>query len=110
MRLVTGIRVLSTAILLACAPSFDPPPTPALIASMPDTIPCSKAVKVDAGSERQGINAERRWLNAYYPKHSSYGQALRGEGDRKFDVLTFRRANGATASVCFDITSFFGRY
>src|SRR5437773_1465272 len=102
--------LIMAALFTACAQSFDPPPTPALIASMPDTIPCEKAVQVKAGSEERGIRAERRWLDAYYPGHSAYRQALKHEGSKSYDILDFQRANGQQASVCFDITAFFGHW
>ena len=101
--------VLGVAIAVAACSSGLQPPTSAMIASMPDTIPCEKAVKVEAGSERNGIAAERRWLDGYYPNHGAYGQAVARQNGRTFDILTFRRDNGHEASVCFDITSFFGR-
>ena len=95
---------------VACAASFSPAPTPAMIASMPDTIPCDKAVKVEAGHESSGIRAERRWLDAFYPKHSAYSQALHADGGRRYDILSFERADGRAATVCFDITDFFGHW
>ena len=95
-------------VTAACSSGFTPAPTPAIVAAMPDSIPCDKAVKVDAWGDRQGIRAEQRWLDAFYPRHGEYVQSLEGAGDRKYDVLSFTRANGHPASVCFDITGSFG--
>jgi hypothetical protein len=96
--------VLLLAATVGCSSGLTPPPTPAAIAAMPDSIPCDKAVKVDAWGDRAMISAERRWLDGFYPKHGEYMQSLRGGGGRRYDVLYFRRANGHPAWVCFDIT------
>ena len=90
--------------------STDTDATPELVAQMPDTIPCDSAVVVKANRTEEGIRLERRWLDAFYPGHTRYGQALAGSGKRSYDILTFARADGRPASVCFDITSFFGRF
>ena len=95
---------------LACAGGFSPAPTPQVVAAMPDTVPCDSAVKVRANDEASGIRAERRWLDAFYPKHSPYQQGLRGDRTHKYDVLRFDRADGRHASVCFDITGFYGHW
>ena len=100
--------ILVLAVATACSSGFTPAPTPAIVAAMPDSIPCDKAVKVEAWGDRQGIRAERRWLDAFYPRHGAYVQSLRGAGGRKYDVLSFPRANGHLAWVCFDITSMYG--
>ena len=97
-------------VTAACSSGFTPAPTPAIVAAMPDSIPCDKAVKVDAWGDRQGIRAEQRWLDAFYPRHGPYLQSVGGAGGKKYDVLYFARANGHRAWVCFDITSSFGHY
>lgn len=84
--------------------------TAELVASMPDTIPCDSAVFVREASTRRGVDAERRWLARFYPGHSGYGQRLIHRNDRSYDVLTFARAEGQPALVCFDITMFFGKF
>jgi len=109
-------------LLQACAPSVpaDIAPTSSrfdteaeataeVIAAMPDTIACDNAVFVREASSRRGIAAERRWLARFYPGHSGYGQRLLHRGNRSYDLLTFTRDDGRAASVCFDITLFFGR-
>jgi hypothetical protein len=103
------VLVLS-AVAAACTGGFSPEPTPQVVAAMPDTIPCTRAVLVKAGSERKGVAAERRWLAAFYPDHGPYSQALQIGEHPTYDVLAFDRADGRAASVCFDITSFYGRY
>jgi hypothetical protein len=79
-------------------------------AGMPDTIPCDQAVVIKAANSERGIAAERRWLAKHYPGHSPYSQGIdRGPNGRIYDVLSFRRREGREASVCFDITSFYGQ-
>ncbi|HEX4575388.1 MAG TPA: hypothetical protein VH158_09665 [Gemmatimonadales bacterium] len=77
---------------------------------MPDTLACDHAVMVRARSEAEGIAAERTGLDAVYPDHSGGAQALQFKGSRRYDLLFFTRANGREASVCFDITDFFGQW
>jgi hypothetical protein len=116
IRYVTTLRrvglcaTLAVAAVACAGQHFDPPPTPALIASMPDTIPCERAVTIKAGSDRQAVDAERNWLNAYYPGHGEYSQALRHGGQRTYDVLGFSRRDGRQVSVCFDITGSYGHF
>jgi hypothetical protein len=103
--------ILTVATLLVIA-SCSRAVTPAGLdpSAMPDTIPCAKAVVIKAGNSERGIAAERRWLAKHYPGHSQYNQGLEpGPNGRIYDVLTFRRREGREASVCFDITSFYGQ-
>ena len=99
-----------TALTLAGACSRPVTPADLNPAAMPDTIPCDQAVVIKAGNTERGIAAERSWLAKHYPGHSQYDQGLgRGPKGRVYDVLTFRRREGREASVCFDITSFYGQ-
>lgn len=78
--------------------------------ALPDTIDCDRPLVVKAGTERQGIAAEREWIDTQFPGHTPYSQALAREHGRSFDILTFDSADGRRISVCFDITSFFGKW
>jgi hypothetical protein len=103
--------ILALAALLVCG-ACTRAVTPAGLdpKAMPDTIPCTQAVVIKAGSSERGIAAERRWLAKHYPGHSQYRQGLEtGPDGRIYDVLSFRRREGRDASVCFDITSFYGQ-
>ena len=116
--------ILAVAVCaLGCAPKVPPGLMPSsskydtetqataeLVASMPDTIPCDSAVFVREGNDQRGVDAERRWLARFYPGHSGYGQRLMHRNDRSYDVLTFARADGRHALVCFDISMFFGNF
>lgn len=110
MRLLIGSA--GVALTLACAAGSVQvqPSVLAPAGAIPDTVSCDRPLVVKARTEPEGIGAERRWIDAQYPGHSGYAQALvRGQG-RVFDVLTFSAADGRAISVCFDITSFFGRW
>lgn len=102
---------LLTGLSVACVNrSYDPAPSPRAVAAMPDTIDCDKAVVLEAREASSPIEAELRWLKAFYPRHGRYRQGFLELGGRDYDVLTFTRANGRPASVCFDISRFFGRW
>jgi hypothetical protein len=106
MRLVPASAPV--VLLTACSQAV----TPAGLGpqEMPDTIPCDNAVVIKAANTDKGIAAERRWLDKHYPHHGQYNQGLRGgPNGRIYDVLTFRRREGGKASVCFDISSFYGQ-
>jgi len=78
--------------------------------ALPDTIDCDRPLVVKAGTESQGIAAERDWIDTQFPGHTRYSQALSMSKGRAFDVLVLNAADGRTISVCFDITSFFGKW
>ena len=120
---ITG-SVIVAALVIACATASSPNPGPGpspsrfntdmeataeLVASMPDTIRCDGAVVVLAPDSQHGIEAERRWLDRFYPRHSGYRQELAQRAKRKYEVVGFSRSDGRRASVCFDISSFSGK-
>ena len=102
--------LLAALIAPGCGAGISPKPTPAVIAAMPDTIPCEHAVKVSGSSDLEGSKSEQRWLDALYPHHSEWSQGLHVVGKRRYDIFSFTRANGHAALVCFDITETFGRF
>lgn len=110
MRFVMAVGV--SALLTACAAATVAAPASVLTpaGALPDSIDCDHPLVVKARTERQGIDAERSWIDEHYPNHSPYAQALLGSSGRMFDVLTFTATDGRPISVCFDITSFFGRW
>ena len=113
MRTVTVLPVF--LLLLACAGASLIVPPSALTASgtAADTITCEQPVVVKAGSEPSGNEAEHKWIDDHYPNHGSVSQSLHGLPGKprlRFDVLRFRTSEGHQASVCFDITSFYGAW
>ena len=118
---ITG-SVIVAALVIACGTGSSPSPRPSpsrfntdmeataeLVAAMPDTIHCDGAVVVLAGDSQHGIEAERRWLDRFYPRHSGYRQELAQSAKRKYEVVAFSRSDGRPASVCFDVSSFSGK-
>ena len=118
---ITG-SVIVAALVIACATASSPNPRPGpsrfntdmeasadLVAAMPDTIRCDGAVVVLARDSEHGIEAERRWLDRFYPRHSGYRQELAQRAKRKYEVVVFSRSDGRTAAVCFDISAFSGK-
>ena len=114
---ITG-SVAVAALVIACATASPPNPGPGpsgfntdmeataeLVAAMPDTIRCDGAVVVLARDSEHGIEAERRWLDRFYPRHGGYRQELAQRARRKYEVVAFSRSNGHPASVCFDISA-----
>ena len=118
--------VIVAALVIACATASSPNPGPGpgpgpsrfntemeataeLVASMPDTIRCAGAVVVLAPDSQHGIEAERRWLDRFYPRHSGYRQELAQRAKRQYEVVGFSRSDGRPASVCFDISAFSGK-
>ena len=114
--------VIVAALVLACATASAPNPRPGpsrfntdmeataeLVAAMPDTIRCDGAVVVLAADLERGIEAERRWVDRFYPRHSGYRQELAQRAKRKYEVVVFSRSDGRPVSVCFDISSVSGK-
>jgi hypothetical protein len=79
------------------------------VAAMPDTIRCDNAVVVRARDAAQRIEAQRRWLDRFYPGHGSYRQELAAGARQKYEVLVFTRSGARITSVCFDISSTWSR-
>ncbi|HEV8399239.1 MAG TPA: hypothetical protein VGQ18_05290 [Gemmatimonadales bacterium] len=106
------IAAACLTLVLACARATIDMQASVLTPSgtLPDTIDCDRPLVVKAGTERQGIAAEREWIDTQFPGHTAYSQALSQAKDRMFDVLMFNAADGRAISVCFDITSFFGKW
>jgi hypothetical protein len=114
--------VIVPAVVIGCATasSGSRPPTPTrfntdmeataeLVAAMPDTIRCDNPVVVRARDSEHRIEVQRRWLDRFYPGHGGYRQAVAQGARQKYEVLVFSRSGGGTASVCFDISSVWGR-
>jgi len=110
MRIVLTVGLI--ALIAACATATVSSPASVVTptGALSDTIDCDHPLVVKATSEGEGIQAERDWLDAHYPNHSRYAQALARSSGRSFDILTFNAGDGRPISVCFDITSFFGRF
>jgi len=69
-------------------------------------------VVIDAANEQAGLAAEGKWLHEHYPGWKKVGQALvvGADGKSRFDDVDILDAAGEKHTVCFDITSFFGKW
>jgi hypothetical protein len=56
------------------------------------------------------VEAEYEWLRQHFGNWTLVKQALQTLGDRYFDEIEIKTSDGATKSITFDITSFFGKY
>ena len=100
---------------LACSTADRKPATPAPAQSTTaGTEAAAKApecVVLQAKTESEGLDAEGRWLHEHYPGWKKLKQSLGGDpSGRKFDRLEIETPTGEKHSVCFDITSFFGKF
>jgi hypothetical protein len=122
MELMMTKSALALAVLLAaCATSARSPEAapPQAAAAAPGTAvgaatpgeKSAQCVVIQAATEREGLAAEGRWLHEHYPGWQKTGQSLlmgATEGQR-FDQVDILDGKGEKHSVCFDITSFFGK-
>lgn len=72
---------------------------------------CEKAVVIqNAANNFEGVAAEKAWISWKYPKAKLKSQGLSGIGNKTFDRLEIETAQGASKTICFDITDFFGQW
>jgi hypothetical protein len=67
------------------------------------------AVVVLAADEFTGVAMEYAWLEEHYPGYQRGAQAAHFEGDKIYDVLSFKTADGTNMEIYFDITAFYGK-
>ena len=55
------------------------------------------------------VQAEHQWLRDAYGGGTLVRQVLGGSSDgrRRYDVITWRKPDGETVEVCFDVTTVF---
>jgi hypothetical protein len=97
---------LGWALLLACGS--------ALAAEQPkssggDGSSCEDAVVPPVGESGTMVQAQREWLHKAYGGGALVGQALgeSADGKRRFDLIRWRKPDGQTVDVCFDVTTVF---
>ncbi len=65
---------------------------------------------IQAANEREGLAAEGSWLHEHYPGWKKVGQSLVfGADGKSIDHVDIVDSSGEKHSVCFDITSLFGK-
>ena len=94
------------AILFACGA--------ALAAEEPkfsggDGSSCEDAVVPIVGETGGFVQAERHWLQKTYGGGALVRQVLgeSSDGKRRYDVIRWRKPDGQTVDICFDVTTVF---
>jgi hypothetical protein len=73
--------------------------------------PPPQCIVIEATTEPTGLAEEGRWLHDRYPGWKKVGQALQVDGEGKhFDRVDILDGAGNPHSVCFDISSCFGKF
>lgn len=94
---------LALMVVAACGKN-QPDVAPVPETGPPEVIECEHAIKASS------VPFEYSWLREHFPGHTVEMQGLvQGTEGKAYDVLTFTTAEGKRGSVCFDISSFFGR-
>ena len=76
-----------------------------------DGATCEHAVVIQhARNTTEGIRAENVWIAWKHPGGRKSGQSLVFDHDRPHDVIRFVTSDGEEATVCFDISGFFGAW
>ncbi len=71
--------------------------------------PCENPV-IPQTKDRAGlVQAEHEWLRSAYGGGALVRQVLgaSSDGRRRYDVITWRKPDGETVDVCFDVTTVF---
>lgn len=70
---------------------------------------CENAVIPVTGDRRSLVQAEYHWLRKTFGGGSLVRQALGGssDGKRRYDLILWRKPDGETVDVCFDVTTAF---
>jgi hypothetical protein len=65
--------------------------------------------KFSGGDGATMVETERHWLQKTYGGGSLVRQVLgeSADGKRRFDVIVWRKPDGQTVDVCFDVTTVF---
>jgi hypothetical protein len=70
---------------------------------------CDKALVPLASDGMALVQAEHHWLRKIFGGGSLVRQALgaSSDGKRRYDLVVWRKPDGQTAEVCFDVTTVF---
>ena len=71
--------------------------------------PCENPVIPKSKDPAALVQAERQWLRDAYGGGTLVRQVLgaSSDGRRRYDVITWRKPDGETVEVCFDVTTVF---
>jgi len=97
---------LGLAVLLACSSAFAAEEAKF---SGGDGLSCENAVVPIVEEPATMVQAERRWLEKTYGGGALVRQVLgeSADGKRRFDLILWRKPDGQTVDVCFDVTTVF---
>ena len=106
-------------VLAAASPaSADPMPAPPVLPSPEPSISfsggngaaCREAVVIrGAQHEKDGVRAERWWVFTKNVGAKIAGQRVAEERGKAFETVDLLMPDGTHSSLCFDITSFYGK-
>ncbi len=71
---------------------------------------CDRFVVIKAKKEREGINAEYKWISENFPGYKRLKQTLAICDEYLIDLIVIKLPNGDLKNMCFDISSFFGKW
>ena len=111
-------RTILAVTLVAHAARADPMPAPAVLPTPAphirfiggDGSSCRQAVVIaGADHETEGVRAERWWVFTKQPGSRIVSQDLSEKDGRQLEAIRILTADGSSKTICFDITSFFGK-
>lgn len=114
----TVVRTILAVTLIAHAARADPMPAPAMLPTPEphirftggDGSSCRRAVVIaGAGHETEGVRAERWWVFTKQAGSRIVSHDLSQKDGRQFETIRILTAEGSSKTICFDITSFFGK-
>lgn len=114
----TATRTILAITLVAHAARADPMPAPAMLPTPEPHIrfeggngsSCRQAVVIAGAShETEGVRAQRWWVFTKQAGSRIVSQELSEEDGRQLDTIRILTPDGSSKTICFDITSFFGK-
>jgi hypothetical protein len=71
--------------------------------------PCENPVVPAPGEGMSVVQAEHHWLNRMFGGGEPVRQAVAesSDGKRRYDLILWRKPDGQTVDVCFDVTTVF---
>lgn len=84
-------------------------PPPKSVAKPANGSSLERAIVIRENDTVRGIAAENRWIRDHLPGYRKTGQELIRHKKGIYDKITVQGPNGATGTVYFEISQFFGR-
>jgi hypothetical protein len=92
------------------APPVLPTPEPHVVFSSGDGSSCREAVVITGTShEPEGVRAERWWIFTKNAGAKIAGQSASEQGGKDLETIDLVMPDGRHKSICFDISSFYGK-